>query len=267
MTEAAPERAATGWGDDQRAREHELLDELAGLDAADPRHVVVRDELVTMHLPLVRSLARRYRDRGEPFDDLVQVGTVGLLKAVDRFDITRNVEFSTFATPTILGEIKRHFRDRTWAMRVPRRLQEMQAQITSRTDELTRSLNRSPTVRELAESLGTTQEEVLEAMEARHAYATSSLDAPTGDGATTSVADSIGAEDPALEAVEYRETLRPLLEALPERERRIILLRFFHNKSQSQIAEELGISQMHVSRLLARTLAQLRQEMGPATPR
>ena len=156
--------------------------ELADLEPGDPRRATVRDELVTMHLPLVQHLARRYRDRGESVDDLVQVGTVGLIKAVDRFDLSRDVEFSTYATPTILGEIKRHFRDRTWAVRVPRRMQELQAQVTARSDELTRTLDRSPTVRELAASLDVSEDDVLDAIEARHAYATGTIDDGDDDG-------------------------------------------------------------------------------------
>jgi RNA polymerase sigma-B factor len=215
-----------------------------------------------MHLPLVRHLARRYRDRGETLDDLIQVGTVGLINAVDRFDPTRGVQLSTFATPTILGEIKRHFRDRTWSVRVPRRLKELQARVTSRSEELTRSLNRSPTVRELAASLDVSEDDVLDAIEARHAYATSSIDESAGVDAPTGGSLRISLDDPAFEAIEDRESLRPLLAALPERERQIIMLRFFRNMSQTQIARELGISQMHVSRLLARSLAELRAGMA-----
>ena len=259
---SAPRRASR-WGEAERIRERESLAQLAELDADDPRRAGVRDDLVTMHLPLVRHLARRYQDRGESIDDLVQVGTVGLIKAVDRFDLARGVEFSTFATPTILGEIKRHFRDTTWAVRVPRRLQELQAQVTSVSDELTRTLHRSPTVRELAESIGVTQDEILQALEARHAYNASSLEAGSDDESEGSspIAGRFGTVDPEFEQVEYRESLRPSLNRLPERERRIILLRFFHNMSQTEIAEEMGMSQMHVSRLLARALEQLRESM------
>lgn len=257
-------RRTSRWGETERIRERELLAVLADLDATDPRRSDVRDELVTMHLPLVHHLARRYRDRGESIDDLVQVGTVGLIKAVDRFDRSRGVEFSTFATPTILGEIKRHFRDTTWAVRVPRRLQELQAQATASSDELTRTLHRSPTVRELAEAIGVSEDEVLQALEARHAYNASSLDAGSSDESdgAAPIADRFGAVDPQFELVEYRETLRPLLDRLPDRERRIVMLRFFHNLSQTQIAEEMGMSQMHVSRLLARALEQLRANMS-----
>ncbi len=259
----APGRASR-WGDEQRDREHQLLEEFSGLAVDDPRHAIVRDELVTMHLPLVHHLARRFRDRGESTEDLVQVGTIGLIKSVDSFDITRGTELSTFATPTILGEIKRHFRDRAWALKVPRRLQELSAQVAGCTDDLGRVLQRSPTVREVAEALGVSEQEVIDAIETRHAYTTSSLDADRDDDPdrAVTIADSLGMDDPAFEALEDREAIRPLLEALPERERRIIMLRFFRNKSQSQIAEELGISQMHVSRLLARTLAQLRDALS-----
>jgi RNA polymerase sigma-B factor len=254
------------WGDEQRAREKALLNRLATLDPDDPERTRVRDELVVMHLPLVRHLARRYRDRGEPRDDLMQVGTIGLINAIDRFDPSLGTEFATYATPTILGEIKRHFRDRTWAVKVPRRMQELHIAVSSATDTLTQSLGRSPTVHELAEYLDVTDEDVLDALEVRHAYSTIALDPPNdeSDESPRSVIDSLGQLDDALESVDDRESLRPLLEALPERERQIIILRFFQNMSQSQIAGELGISQMHVSRLLARTLADLREGLAAA---
>jgi RNA polymerase sigma-B factor len=264
----APEQGAgrsARWTAEQRAREHTLLDRLADLPADDPERGAIRDELVLMHLPLVRHLARRYRDRGESYDDLVQVGTVGLIKAVDRFDPTRGVELSTYATPTILGEIKRHFRDRTWSVRVPRRLQETHAAVLAATDAMTQDLGRAPTVRELAAALDLSEEDVLEALEVRHAYAATTLDAgPDTDGPSTAIGDLLGMEDDALAAVEDREALRPLLAALPERERRIIMLRFFQNQSQTQIAQALGISQMHVSRLLSRTLGTLRLGLAGA---
>lgn len=260
MTSGASAPSTSLSGAERRRRERELLAELADLGPDDPRRAVVRDELVTMHLPLVQHLARRYRHRGESVEDLVQVGTVGLIKAIDRFDVTRDVEFSTYATPTILGEIKRHFRDRTWAVRVPRRMQELQAQVTSRSEQLTRTLHRAPTVRELAASLDVSEDDILEAIEARHAYSTDTIDNGDDDG-SASVTSRLGVDDRAFEAVDDRETLRPLLDQLTERERRIILLRFFHNMSQTQIAEELGMSQMHVSRLLSRSLAELRSGM------
>ncbi len=265
MTAPASEQRPSRWSEGHRQREKELIAALSTLPDG-PERQAVRDEIITMHLPLVKHLARRYRDRGEALADLVQVGTVGLIKAVDRFDPQRGVEFSTFATPTILGEIRRHFRDRAWAVKVPRRLQELQSAVATTTEQLTHSLGRTPTVREIAEELGSTTEDVLDALEVRGAYSASSLDAGSDDSSDGphAVVHTLGELDPALEEVEYRESLRPLLEALPERERRIVLLRFFHNQSQSQIAHEMGISQMHVSRLLARSLATLRQGMADA---
>jgi RNA polymerase sigma-B factor len=239
----------------ERARARDLFAQLA--EAHDP---AVRDELVRMHLPLVEYLARRFRNRGEPLEDLVQVATIGLIKSVDRFDLERGVEFSTYATPTIVGEIKRHFRDKGWAIRVPRRLQELKLTLTKATGELSQSLGRSPTVAELAAHLKLSEEEILEGLESANAYSAVSLDATdSGDDDAPAVADSLGMVDEALEGVEYRESLKPLLDKLPPREKKILVLRFFGNMTQSQIAGELGISQMHVSRLLARTLAQLRE--------
>ncbi|HWG94192.1 MAG TPA: RNA polymerase sigma factor SigF [Mycobacteriales bacterium] len=243
-----------------RARARELFVELSQMSEDDPRRARLRDELVEVHLPLVEYLARRFRNRGEPLDDLVQVATIGLIKSVDRFDLERGVEFSTYATPTIVGEIKRHFRDKGWAIRVPRRLQELKLSLTKATSELSQKNGRSPTVAELAQHLGMTEEEILEGLESANAYSAVSLDAPDGgDEDSPAVADSLGMVDDALEGVEYRESLKPLLEKLPAREKKILMLRFFGGMTQSQIAGELGISQMHVSRLLARTLAQLRE--------
>jgi RNA polymerase sigma-B factor len=255
---AAEARAAKTSHD--RAHARKLFAELAELAETEPRRQRVRDELVEMHLPLVEYLARRFRNRGEPLDDLVQVATIGLIKSVDRFDIERGVEFSTYATPTIVGEIKRHFRDKGWAIRVPRRLQELKLSLTKATSDLSQKNGRAPTVAELAQHLGLSEEEILEGLESANAYSAVSLDAPdAGDDDSPAVADSLGATDDSLEGVEYRESLKPLLEKLPPREKKILLLRFFGNMTQSQIAAELGISQMHVSRLLARTLAQLRE--------
>jgi len=218
-----------------------------------------REQLIEQYMSLVRSLARRYSYRGEQLDDLVQIGSIGLIKAIDRFDISRGVELTTYATPNIIGEIKRHFRDKGWAVRVPRRLQELKLALAKAIGELAQRLGRAPTVAELAEHLQMSEEEVLEGLESANAYSTVSLDAPdSGDEDAPAVAESLGMVDEALEGVEYRESLKPLLEQLPPREKRILLLRFFGNMTQSQIATELGISQMHVSRLLARTLAQLR---------
>lgn len=245
-----------GWGPAARARERDLLEQLRDLPADDPDRGPIRDELVTMHLPLVRHLAGRYRDRGEPLDDLVQAGTVGLIMAVDRFDIDRGTELFTFATPTILGEIRRHFRDRAWAIRVPRGLQELQARVTSATDELSQALNRSPTVRELADELGVSSADVLAALEARHAYSPDPIDPAAND--SSGAVGSMAALDPAFAEIEDREALLAVLAELPLREQEIIRLRFDEGLTQSEIASRLGISQMHVSRLLARTLADLR---------
>jgi RNA polymerase sigma-B factor len=242
-----------------RTRARELFIQLSELPEHDPSRARLRDELVELHLPLVEYLARRFRNRGEMLDDLIQVATIGLIKSVDRFDLDRGVEFSTYATPTIVGEIKRHFRDKGWAIRVPRRLQELKLALTKATSELSQANGRAPTVHELAKHLGLSEEEVLEGLESANAYSAVSLDAPDGgDDDSPAVADSLGMVDEALEGVEYRESLKPLLEKLPAREKKILMLRFFGGMTQSQIAAELGISQMHVSRLLARTLAQLR---------
>ncbi|MBL1108403.1 SigB/SigF/SigG family RNA polymerase sigma factor [Streptomyces sp. 5-8] len=247
--------------DRDRSGARAMFVELRRLNAGSAEYAELRNKLVRMHLPLVEHLARRFRNRGEPLDDLTQVATIGLIKSVDRFDPERGVEFSTYATPTVVGEIKRHFRDKGWAVRVPRRLQELRLALTTATAELSQLHGRSPTVHELAEKLSISEEEVLEGLESANAYSTLSLDVPDTDDESPAVADTLGAEDEALEGVEYRESLKPLLEDLPPREKRILLLRFFGNMTQSQIAQEVGISQMHVSRLLARTLAQLREKL------
>ncbi|MER7484838.1 RNA polymerase sigma factor SigF [Streptomyces sp. NPDC126497] len=248
-------------GPQDRSGARAMFLELRALQDGTPEYAELRNRLVRMHLPLVEHLARRFRNRGEPLDDLTQVATIGLIKSVDRFDPDRGVEFSTYATPTVVGEIKRHFRDKGWAVRVPRRLQELRLALTTATAELSQLHGRSPTVHELAEKLAISEEEVLEGLESANAYSTLSLDVPDTDDESPAVADTLGAEDEALEGVEYRESLKPLLEDLPPREKRILLLRFFGNMTQSQIAQEVGISQMHVSRLLARTLAQLREKL------
>jgi len=244
---------------DLRTRTAEFFAAMAAAAPGDPKHVAARDGLVSLHMPLVEHLARRFRNRGEPYDDLVQVATIGLIKAIDRFDPERGVEFSTYATPTILGEIKRYFRDKGWAIRVPRRLQELRLSLTAATAELTQELGRAPTVAELSHRLGLAQDLVIEGLESANAYNTLSLDAPDqNEQDTSTVLDGLGGEDEALESVEYRESLKPLLAQLETREKRILTLRFFRGMTQSQIAEEIGISQMHVSRLLARTLTELR---------
>ncbi|MFN2390055.1 MAG: RNA polymerase sigma factor SigF [Actinomycetota bacterium] len=221
-----------------------------------------RQQLVEQYIGLVEFLARRFRNRGEPLEDLIQVGTIGLLKAIDRFDLEREVAFSTYATPTIVGELKRHFRDKGWAVRVPRRLQELHLELTKVVAQLGQDLGRSPTVAEIATSTGASEEIVLEGLEVAHAYNFTSLDAPIdGEAGSTSFADQLGSEDEQLENLEYRASLAPEMAKLPQRERTILYLRFFKGLTQSEIADRLGISQMHVSRLLTRTLSRLREAL------
>jgi RNA polymerase sigma-B factor len=237
-----------------------LFAELATLEKGDPRRERLREILVEEHLPLVRHFARRFSNRGEPFDDLLQVGTLGLIAAIDRFDPTRGVEFLSFAVPTITGEIKRHFRDQGWSVRVPRRLQELHLSLNAAVGELAQKNGRAPTPSELADHLRIPRAEVLEGLAVANAYRSSSLDERlSGDDDSPTLAATLGEEDAALEGVEYRESLQPLLATIPARERRILILRFFGNMTQSQIAADIGISQMHVSRLLSQTLAKLRE--------
>jgi RNA polymerase sigma-B factor len=237
-----------------------LFAELATLEKTDPRRERLREILVEEHLPLVRHFARRFSNRGEPFDDLLQVGTLGLIAAIDRFDPTRGVEFLSFAVPTITGEIKRHFRDQGWSVRVPRRLQELHLSLNAAVGELAQKNGRAPTPSELAAHLGIPRAEVLEGLAVANAYRSSSLDERlSGEDDSPTLAATLGEEDAALEGVEYRESLQPLLATIPARERRILILRFFGNMTQSQIAADIGISQMHVSRLLSQTLAKLRE--------
>ncbi len=246
---------------DSRHHDREMLEQFAALDANSPEREALRSALIERHLPLVHFMARKFADRGEPLDDIVQVGTIGLIKAIDRFDPTMGFEFSTFATPTIVGEIKRYFRDKTWAIRIPRRLQELGVQVSRAREELTHQLDRSPTPNEIAKNLDISVDDVIEAMEANSAYNTISLDGGS-DQEAPSLGDTLGGWDDALDNVEYRESLRPLIAALDEREQTILLMRFFENKSQSDIAAELGISQMHVSRLLNKTLTNLREALS-----
>ena len=228
---------------------------------AETRDPGLRDDLVNAHLGLAEYLARRFSNRGEPLDDLIQVASIGLVKAVDRFDPERAVEFSTYATHTIVGELKRHFRDKGWAVRAPRRLQELYLRLGQVIATLSQQLGRSPTIAEMAAEVQASEEEVLEALEAGQAYRFASLDAPApgpDDEGSSTLASQLGEEDATMMAAEDRAALSPLLEHLPPREQRILFLRFFQGMTQSEIASQLGISQMHVSRLLARSLAQLR---------
>src|SRR6187397_327801 len=257
-----PPEVPPGRFEASKRRSAELFVELTAEGASAATRDAARDDLVRLHLPLVEHCARRFRNRGEPLEDLVQVGTIGLLKSIDRFDLDRGVEFSTYATPTIIGEIKRYFRDKGWAIRVPRRLQELRMQIGTASAELTQSLGRSPTPRELAGAIGCSVEEIIEGIESSNAYSTLSLDATDdAEDGGGSMLDAIGVMDENLEHVEIRESLKPLLDALEPREKKILLLRFFKNRTQTQIAEEIGVSQMHVSRLLTRTLDQLRTSL------
>ncbi len=248
---------------ERREGDRQMLREFAAMAPHDPARSPLRDRIITSHMPLVIAMAQRFRDRGEPLDDLIQVGMIGLVNAVDRFDPGRGLEFSTFATPTIIGEIKRHFRDRGGAIRIPRRLQESRVRVNESTEALATSLGRSPTVREVAAHSGLTDDEVLDALESAHAYSALSLDNGGGDdGHSFSLSDTLGGDDAEFEQIEVRETVIPLLAALDPRARRIVVMRFYENRSQSEIAQEMGISQMHVSRLLARSLAQMRDTLG-----
>jgi RNA polymerase sigma-B factor len=226
--------------------------------------VGAREELIEQYLPLVRSLARRYANRGEQLEDLVQVGSIGLIKAIDRFDVDRGVELTTYATPNIIGEIKRHFRDKGWSIRVPRGLQELNVRLSQLLERLTVELERSPTIAELAEAADVTEEEVLEALESGQAYTTVSLSAPAGGGEDSELdpLESLGELEHEYEVSEDRAVLAPGLDVLDERERRIIHLRFWEGLTQSQIAAQVGISQMHVSRLIRRSLEKVRAEIG-----
>lgn len=217
-----------------------------------------RDRALVELMPLVRSLAMRYAGRGESLEDLVQVGSIGLIKAVDRFDVDRGVEFSSYAVPTIVGEIRRHFRDKAWAMHVPRRLKELGVRLSRVLDELSTELGRSPTIAELAEATGADEEDVIDALDSAHAYSTRSLHASLDEAGDETLADRLGSEDTGFAEVEDEALVAAGLEALDERERRIVELRFYEEMTQSQIAAEIGISQMHVSRLLRHSLALMR---------
>jgi RNA polymerase sigma-B factor len=224
--------------------------------------MAAREQLIEQYLSLVRSLARRYSYRGEQLEDLVQIGCIGLIKAIDRFDLSRGVELTTYATPNIIGEIKRHFRDKGWAVRVPRGLQELNVQLSRLIEEQTVQLGRSPTIAELAKAAGVEEEEVLEALESGRAYSSLSLSAGGGDDDELDPLESLGTEEHQYEVSEDRAVLAPGFRVLDDRERRILHLRFFDGLTQSQIAQQVGISQMHVSRLIRRALEKIRQEIA-----
>jgi RNA polymerase sigma-B factor len=223
-----------------------------------------REKLIEQYMSLVRSLARRYSYRGEQLEDLVQIGAIGLIKAIDRFDLERGVELTTYATPNIIGEIKRHFRDKGWAVRVPRGLQELNVQLSRLVEQLTVQLGRSPTIPELAKAAGVEEEEVLEALESGRAYTSLSLSVGGGGGDDDDLdpLESLGTEEHQYEVSEDRAVLAPGFKALDERERKILQLRFFDGLTQSQIAQQVGISQMHVSRLIRRALEKIRETIA-----
>ncbi|HVV56849.1 MAG TPA: SigB/SigF/SigG family RNA polymerase sigma factor [Gaiellaceae bacterium] len=224
-----------------------------------------REQLIEQYMSLVRSLARRYSYRGEQLDDLVQIGAIGLIKAIDRFDLNRGVELTTYATPNIIGEIKRHFRDRGWSVRVPRGLQELNVQLSKLIEQLTVQLSRSPTIPELAKAAGVEEEEVLEALESGRAYSSLSLSqgsSGSDDGEELDPLESLGEIEHQYEVSEDRAVLAPGFKALDDRERWILHLRFFEGLTQSQIAQQVGISQMHVSRLIRRALEKIREEIA-----
>ncbi|MER5707244.1 RNA polymerase sigma factor SigF [Streptomyces sp. NPDC042898] len=247
---------------DARALSKVFFRELTVLEEGTHEYQYARNTLIEMNMSLVRYAAGRFRHRGDEMEDIVQVGMIGLIKAIDRFELSREVEFTTFAVPYIVGEIKRFFRDTSWAVHVPRRLQEARVELAKATEELSTRLGRTPTVQELAELMSLTEEEVTEARLASNGYNSSSLDAALGgenEDGEASLADFIGSEDPAMELVEDFHALAPLIADLDERDRQIIHLRFVEELTQSQIGERLGCSQMHVSRLLSRTVKRLRQ--------
>ncbi|KAA0019462.1 SigB/SigF/SigG family RNA polymerase sigma factor [Antrihabitans cavernicola] len=239
------------------------FERIGSIQDDDPKTAVIREEIITRCLPIAENIARRFDGRGEAHDDLVQVARIGLVNAVNRFDVGRGSDFLSFAVPTIMGEVRRHFRDTAWALRVPRRVKELHLSIGKAIDQLSQRLGRAPTPAEIAAELGLDRDEVADGLMARNAYQTVSVDAATHDNpGEQTLADTIGDYDHEMENVDNHEVLRPLIEALPPRERRVLMLRFFGNMTQTQIAEEVGISQMHVSRLLARTLAELRDQLG-----
>ena len=224
-----------------------------------------RDQLIVSHLNLVRFLASKFKNRGEPLDDLVQVGTIGLIKAIDRFDPERGLEFTTYATPTILGEIKRHFRDKGWSIRVPRRLQELSAKVNQATDELTVELQRSPSVEEIAAKLGVGAEEILEAMESSGAYTSVSLEAggSSEDDESPALIDRLGSVDEDLDASDDRMVIDDAIRDFSPREQEIVRMRFIDGLTQVEIAKRLGVSQVQVSRLLRRTLRKIQDKIDP----
>ncbi|WP_336922185.1 SigB/SigF/SigG family RNA polymerase sigma factor [Aquipuribacter sp. SD81] len=258
MTARAEERAGARADVEQRTRE--LFDRIATCDDETEARLL-KDEVVLLNLPAARALALRYRDRGVAVDDLVQVASLGLVKAVHGYDSERGSEFMAYAAPTVTGEIKRYFRDTGWAVRPPRRVQELRAAVASVTQRLAGELGRSATVAEVARALEASEEDVLEALVSGNGYTTASLDAPPGDDSSASWADTVSSGEPEQAGVADRVALEQLLARLPARDRHILSLRFFSEKTQSEIGEQIGVTQMQVSRLLSRALARLRTEL------
>lgn len=241
----------------------DMFRELAQYDADSPDFRNRKDKIVERCLPLADHIARRFEGRGELRDDLVQVARVGLVNAVTRFDVETGSDFVSFAVPTIMGEVRRHFRDNSWSVKVPRRLKELHLRLGVATAELSQRLGRAPTASELAAELELSRDEVVEGLVAGSSYNTLSIDGggSSDEDDVRSIADTLGEVDARMDRIEDREALRPLLDALPERERTVLVLRFFESMTQTQIAERVGISQMHVSRLLAKSLAKLREQL------
>lgn len=267
-SETAEDTTATAvQTEEEEPRAEEVREDVRNDDALflhyyRTRDPVTRERLVMNHMNLVRFLAKKFANRGEPLDDLIGVGTIGLMHAIDRFDPERGIRFATFATPTIVGEIKRHFRDRGWAIKVPRRLQEVNLASNKAVEQLTAKLNRTPTVQEISEAIGASVEETLEGMELGHLYELVSLDNELGgddDDSRSRLEDYVGQEDVAFEELGLRSRLEDAIGRLSPRERKIIILRFFKGWSQTDVAKELKISQMHVSRLQHRALNRLRE--------
>jgi RNA polymerase sigma-B factor len=243
---------------------HALLAATAHLSADSADRVELRRQAIEHGMPLARRLARRFRDRGEPGEDLTQVAMVGLVNAIDGYDPARGCEFAGYATPTIVGELRRYFRDKGWRIRVPRRLQELRLRVNQASAELSQTRASTPTIADIAKHLSVPEAEVAEAVEAGLLYQPLSLSGPGGSGTELELVDPLGSDDPAMEVVEQRESVRPLLATLSDRERDILRMRFFGDMTQSQIADRLGISQMHVSRLLSQTLGSLRAALADA---
>lgn len=238
-----------------------MFRELAKYDVDSPDFRKRRDRIVQRCLPLADHIARRFDGRGEARDDLVQVARLGLVNAVIRYDVDTGSDFVSFAVPTIMGEVRRYFRDNSWSVKVPRRLKELHLRLGAATSELSQRLGRAPTASELAAELEMNRDEVIEGLVAGSSYTTLSIDSGGGGEDAPAIADTLGGVDVSLDQIENREALRPLLAALPERDRTVLMLRFFEGLTQTQIAERVGVSQMHVSRLLAKSLARLRDQL------